>query len=200
MADFLIALADFDHRRGWELLGHASLFDFLIADLPLSRSAAYYRKSAAQLLQGFPEIVEPLREGRLCLSTIGELSKVLTEENRAAVAPRFFGLSSREAHELVAELQPRQVPSTRMVVTRAFHQPVTPPAGDTQPLLTFASAAELAPEPAFTADGHPNVVPPSRVQTSGLANGGGGSRSGGPSKERSSCCCPSERRDWSKLG
>ncbi len=173
MAEFLVTLADFDHRRGWELLGHASLFAFLISDLPLSKSAAYYRKSAAQLLQGFPEVVEPLRDGRLCLSTIGELSKVLTEENRAVVAPRFYGLSSREAQEVVAELQPRQVPSTRMVVTRAFHQSVAPRAGDTQPLLTFASAAAFAPESAFTAERHPDVVPLSRVPTPGIANGGG---------------------------
>jgi len=28
-ADFLLALAGFDRRRGWERLGHASLFPFL---------------------------------------------------------------------------------------------------------------------------------------------------------------------------
>jgi hypothetical protein len=108
MADFLVALADFDRRRGWELLGHASLFAFLVADLRLSRSAAFYRRSAAELLQRFPEVIEPLRDGKLCLSTVGELAKVLTKENRAIVTPRFFGLSSREAQELVAELQPRR--------------------------------------------------------------------------------------------
>ena len=58
-----------------------------------------------------------------CLSTIAELAKVLTEENRFVVVPRFFGLSAREAQELVAELQPREVPSTRMVVTRVLNHP-----------------------------------------------------------------------------
>src|SRR5512137_213265 len=82
MADFLVALAGFDARRGWEPLGHASLFAFLTTELGLSKSAAYYRRSAAELLQRFPEVIEPLREGQLCLSTIGELAKVLTEENR----------------------------------------------------------------------------------------------------------------------
>ncbi len=166
MADFLIALADFDRRRGWEPLGHANLFAFLHVELRLSKSAAFYRKSAAELLQHFPEIIEPLREGRLCLSTTAELAKVLTDENRAVVAPRFFGLSAREAQELVAEFQPRHVPSTRMVVTRGLDQSVTPLASLTQPLLTIASASPV--------DTHPNMVPPSRVLTSELANGGGG--------------------------
>ncbi len=38
MADFLVALADFDRRRLWLQLGHS-----------------YYRKVAAQLIQRFPE-------------------------------------------------------------------------------------------------------------------------------------------------
>ncbi len=86
MAEFLVALSDFDRRRGWEALGHANLFSFLQVALGLSKSAAFYRTSAAELLQDFPEVIEPLREGRLCLSTIAELAKVLTEENRAVVA------------------------------------------------------------------------------------------------------------------
>jgi hypothetical protein len=176
MADFLVTLADFDQRRGWEALGHAGLFAFLLAELGLSKSASYYRRSAAELLQGFPEVIEPLRDGRLCLSTVGELAKVLTEENRAVVTPRFFGLSSREAQELVAELQPRHVPSTRLVVTRVLDQP-SPPARVTQPLLalTAAPTPALPPEAAAapTTDMAPNLVPPSRFPTSGIANGGG---------------------------
>ena len=191
MAEFLVALADFDRRRGWEPLGHAGLFAFLVAELGLSKSAAYYRRSAAELLQVFPEVIEPLREGKLCLSTIGELAKVLTEENRAVVTPRFFGLAAREAQELVAELQPRHVPSTRMIVTRVFDQPAAP-ARFTQPVLSLmtASAAqpssESAPAPATTSASappptpvvDPNVAPLSRFPTSGIAHGGGANEGG----------------------
>jgi hypothetical protein len=165
MADFLVALADFDRRRGWEPLGHVGLFAFLVADLRLSRSAAFYRRSAAELLQCFPEVIAPLRDGTLCLSTVGELAKVLTEENRANVVPRFFGLSSREAQELVAELQPRPVPSTRMVVTGALSRPTPSAASSSLPLLSLTAAPPV--------DVHPDVVPLSRIPTSGLANGGG---------------------------
>ncbi len=186
MADFLVALADFDRRRGWEALGHASLFAFLIADLGLSKSAAYYRRSAAELLQHFPEVIAPLGEGKLCLSTVGELAKVLTEENRAVVTPRFFGLSSREAQELVAELQPRHVPSTRLVVTRLFDRSVASPASAAQPLLTLTQALPSGSTPPTTLPfgsapqsnsaslfgAHPNAVPLWRFPTSGIAKGG----------------------------
>ena len=61
MADFLVALADFDRRRGWELLGHASLFAFLHGRAGALHSATFWRMSAARLLQRFPEVIEPLR-------------------------------------------------------------------------------------------------------------------------------------------
>jgi hypothetical protein len=119
MADFLVALAGFDRLRGWETLGHASLFAFLVKELGLSTSSTYWRKSAAELLQRFPDLEPPLRDGKLCLTTMAELAKVLTVENREAVLPRFLGISSREAKEIVAGLQPREAPPLRDVVTSA---------------------------------------------------------------------------------
>jgi len=88
MADFLVALADFDRRRLWLDLGHASLFYYLVRELGLSAGAAQLRKTAAELLQEYPEVGAPLRDGRLCLSTICELAKVLDPENRDEVLPR----------------------------------------------------------------------------------------------------------------
>ena len=40
-----------------------------------------------------------LRSGRLCMSAVGELARVLTPENEAEVLPRFLGCSAREARE-----------------------------------------------------------------------------------------------------
>ena len=116
-ADFLLALADFDRRRGWEPLGHASLFAFLTRELGLSNSAAWYRQSAARLLPRHPAVEAALREGRLCLSVVGELSRVLTPENEAEVLPRFLGTSSREAKEVAAAILPCPNPPRRDVVT-----------------------------------------------------------------------------------
>jgi hypothetical protein len=105
-ADFLVALAEFDQRRGWLELGHSGLFPFLHRELGLSKAAAFFRMTAAELIQRFPEIIEPLRDGRLCLTTMASLSKVLTPENRAEVLPRFFHRSKQEAAAIAAELCP----------------------------------------------------------------------------------------------
>jgi hypothetical protein len=42
----------------------------------------------------------------LCITSIVELAKVLTPENRDEVLPRFFHRSKREAMEVTAELRP----------------------------------------------------------------------------------------------
>ena len=68
MADFLVALADFDRQRLWVQLGHSSVFYYLHRDLCLSTGAAHYRKVAAHLIQKFPEVVE--------------LTKVITRQQR----------------------------------------------------------------------------------------------------------------------
>jgi hypothetical protein len=117
LAEFLLALADFDRRRLWVELGHSSLFYFLHRELGLSKGAAYYRKTAAELIQKVPAVMEPLRDGRLCLTSIIEASKVITAENCEALLPRFFHLSKREAMGLAAELVPRPSPPSRTVVT-----------------------------------------------------------------------------------
>ncbi len=117
LAEFLLALADFDRARLWVELGYTSLFYFLHRELGLSKGAAHYRKTAAELIQRFPEIVEPLRDGKLCLTTVVALSKVLTPENRAEVLPRFFHLSRTEANEVAVEIRPDEAAPRRDVVT-----------------------------------------------------------------------------------
>jgi hypothetical protein len=117
MADFLLALADFDRKKLWRELGHASLFYYLHRELRLSKGAAQNRKTAAELIQAFPEVEAALRAGALCLSTVNELARVLTPENRAEVLPRFFGLSRREAEAVAMSLRPAEVVPTRDVIT-----------------------------------------------------------------------------------
>ena len=123
LADFLLTLADFDRRRLWVELGYSGLFMFLHRELGLSKGAAYYRKVAAELIQRVPEIVEPLRDGRLCVTSIAELAKVLTPENHREVLPRFFHRSKREAMEVTAELRPDPAPPKRDVVTKVCTAP-----------------------------------------------------------------------------
>ncbi len=125
LADFLVALADFDRESRWLELGHTSLFYFLHRELGLSKGAAFYRKTAAELVQRYPEVIEPLRQGKLCITSVVELAKVITPENRGEVVPRFFHASKREAKAVAAELRPAEAAPHREVVTVA--RPVAPP-------------------------------------------------------------------------
>jgi hypothetical protein len=142
-ADFLLALADFDRRRGWERLGHASLFTFLTRELGLSNGAAWHRQSAARLLPRFPAVERALRAGQLCLTVVGDLARVLTPENEAEVLPRFIGTSSREAKEVVAAILPCPEPPRRDVVT-AIRGPVPVSAAEQTPLPETTSVTEAA--------------------------------------------------------
>jgi len=162
MAEFLVALADFDGRRGWLELGHSSLFYFLHRELGLSKGAAHYRKTAAELVQRFPEIVEPLRDGRLCITSIVHLAKVLTPENRREMIPKFLQRSKREAMAVAAALQPASAAPHRDIVTAlrpaaaagAVSSPVPAPGPSAapgpavQPVEPGATAASLVPKPA----------------------------------------------------
>ncbi len=136
MAEFLIALAAFDRQRAWAELGFSGLFWFLHRELKLSKSAAYCRKVAAEMIQKCPDIVAPLRDGRICLSSVGEVAKVLTVENVAEVLPRFFFLSRREAAEVAVTIEPVERPPSRDLVTVVPASPAirTPAATPEAPL------------------------------------------------------------------
>ncbi len=155
MADFLVALADFDRRGLSRELGHSCLFYYLQRELKLSDGAAHFRKVAARLIQRFPEVVEPLREGKLCLTSIVELARVMTPENRKDALPRFFHVSKRQAKAVAASILPAAVIPRREVVTgvRAVVRPEVRPA-DFRPDET----PPTSPEP----EGRP--APPMRVE------------------------------------
>jgi 5-methylcytosine-specific restriction endonuclease McrA len=129
MVEFLLSLARFHERKGWVPLGYSSLFTYLHDELGMSKGAAYYRQCVAVLLVKVPEVTPPLRDGRLCLTAVVELSKVLTRENYAELLPRFFHRSKREAKELSAALRPREAPPERDAILEV--QPVEPTASAT---------------------------------------------------------------------
>jgi len=157
LADFLLALADFDRRRLWVELGYSSLFHYLHRRLGMSKGAAHYRKTAAELVQKVPEVVEPLRDGRLCMTSIIELAKVLTPENREEVLPRFFNCSRQEAKAVSAELCPAEVVPARTVVTSFPSQVPAPPL-----LLSPVNGVQPV-EPEYSAAGTPPAASPVAV-------------------------------------
>lgn len=162
MADFILALADFDRRKLWLELGHSSLFSFLRRELGLSAGAAQYRKVAAELVQRHAGVEAALRAGKLCLSSVIELAKVLTPENDAEVLPRFFGLSSRDAAAVAASIRPVVNPPVREVVTPLRPAvPVGLPERSSSPSAAAGASLLRAPEtpPTDIATGAPTVFP-----------------------------------------
>jgi 5-methylcytosine-specific restriction endonuclease McrA len=117
LTDFIVALAEFDQRELWKDLGYPSLYPFLTRELGLSDGLAYFRMKACRLVRDFPEVVEPLRDGRLCVTNVVELSKVITPENRHEVLPRYFHVSKKEAESITVSLLPKAIVPTRSVVT-----------------------------------------------------------------------------------
>ena len=53
----------------------------VVRSLGLSKAAAFFRMKAAELIQRHPAVIEPLRDGRLCLTTVASLARVLTAQN-----------------------------------------------------------------------------------------------------------------------
>ncbi|ABC81885.1 HNH endonuclease [Anaeromyxobacter dehalogenans] len=150
LAEFLVALADFDARRAWAELGYASLFHYLHRELGLSKGSAQYRKVAAELIQAVPAVIEPLRDGRLCFTTIIEVARVVDARNWEGALPRFYGLSRHEAAEVVVALAPHPAPPVRTVLTAvrgpgsagSTVEPVAPPPGSSRSAALTPLTAE----------------------------------------------------------
>ena len=154
LADLLLSLAEFDRGLLHRALGYSGLFDYLQRELGMSKGMAHYRLVATRLVQRFPAVVQPIRDGRLCITTVIELARVLTEENCAEVLPRFLGLSREEARQVAAEIRPAEVVPRRTVVTMD-----APLVGSTVELdLTHPEGGERPVEPA-----RPPLLPSERT-------------------------------------
>jgi hypothetical protein len=117
LVDFLLAFSDFHARKRWRELEYASGFAYLRGEFKLSEGAAYNRIVAAELIHGVPEVAAALLSGALCFSTVTQVAKVVTPENKDELLPRFFRLSRSQAEHLAVSLRPVEVIPVREVVT-----------------------------------------------------------------------------------
>jgi hypothetical protein len=170
LGDFLVALAEFDRERRWLELGHASLFSFLHRELGLSKGAAFYRKTATELVERYPEIVGPLRDGRLCITSVVELAKVITPANKGEVVPRFFHAWKSEAKAISAELLPAQAAPHRdvMTVVRPAAAAVVAKPTLAAPLLASQAGGTMLAEPVRLDEPRPEIptLPPAPPSSS----------------------------------
>ncbi|WP_242352221.1 HNH endonuclease [Anaeromyxobacter sp. SG64] len=110
--DFLLHLDEFDRRRAFVEAGYSSLWSYCLEALHLREGAAGRRIQAMRVLRRFPTLEAPLRDGRLCLSTVALLGQVLTEENLNDLLARAAYRTRAEVEHLVVSVQARTAPRT----------------------------------------------------------------------------------------
>jgi HNH endonuclease len=108
--DFLLHLDAFDQRRAWLQAGCELLWTYCLRSLHLREGPAGRRISAMRVLRRFPMLEAPLRDGRLCLSTVSVLGPLLTPENVDDLVARAAFKTKAEVERLAAALQPRIPP------------------------------------------------------------------------------------------
>ncbi len=108
--DFLLHLDEFDRRRAFVEAGHASLWAYCLKVLHLREGATGRRIQAMRVLRRFPSLEAPLRDGRVCLSTVALLGQVLTDENADDLVARAAYRTRAEVEHLVVSIQARTAP------------------------------------------------------------------------------------------
>ncbi len=121
-AELLAHLGEVDARRLYVPLGHPSMFDYCVAALHLSESAAYRRIHAARAARRFPVILAAVAEGRLHLAAVCLISPHLTADN---------------VDELVASVTHRRKSAVERLLAERF----------APPLLRAAAGAAPGPVP-----------------------------------------------------
>ena len=106
-AELVAALAELDARRLYLGAGCASLFTYCTQVLRLSESAAYARIEAARAARRHPDILVRLADGRLTLTAVCLLARVLTDENQAELLAAATHKSKREIEMIVARARPQ---------------------------------------------------------------------------------------------
>jgi hypothetical protein len=139
--DFLLHLAEFDRRRAWLEAGYGSLWTFCQEVLHLRESTAGRRIGAMKALRRFPSLEAPLRDGRLCLSTVNLLAPVLTDDNLADLVARAAFLSKVDTEKLVASIRPRVAPADGIRRMPSAAAPSTPAMSAAAPSTPAMSAA-----------------------------------------------------------
>jgi len=153
---FLLLLDAFDREAGYFEFGRPSLWLYLLKDLGLREAVASRRIAAMKLLRQFPQLEEPLGDGRFCITTIGLLAPLMKPETVDEIVRRGSHLTKEETLRLCAELQPREPPreGIRRLPVReaAAARRLAAPAALT-PIITPPNTAPTEPRP-------PSLLPP----------------------------------------
>ncbi|HEU4928980.1 MAG TPA: hypothetical protein VFU38_04055, partial [Candidatus Krumholzibacteria bacterium] len=119
----LLHLNEVERRRLHLKLGYSSMFDYCTSGLGYSASAASRRIRTARCVALYPEIQGLLQSNAVNISTVAQVSKVLTSENKDAILSRIRGKSQREVEAVVAAFEPLDVAPRDRVRTVVVRMP-----------------------------------------------------------------------------
>src|SRR5262249_47724913 len=151
LVPILEGLAKIEERKLYLDLGYDSMWAFLKRELGQSEAMIHYRLASSRMLRRFPQVAEPLRDGRLCMTVLASLAKVLTEENVDEVIAEAMGKPTNEVKRIVRRLDPKPIPkdvtteaprSSEVISVPAAAQPI--PIAAEQPVQTEILTASLA--------------------------------------------------------
>lgn len=106
-ARLVALLAEYDRRRLYLGDGFSSLFQFCVAGLHLSESAAFTRIQAARASRKWPEVLQALLDGSVTLTAVGLLAPHFTDENVAALLTEACHQRKSAIEQIVARLAPK---------------------------------------------------------------------------------------------
>jgi len=98
---FLLMLAEFDWRRGWELSGHRTSAEWLSERTGFDLGACRERVRTARKLVGLPLTAEAMGRGELSFSQVRALTRVATAENETALLELAKGVPTRKLETMV---------------------------------------------------------------------------------------------------
>ncbi|MDH4038956.1 MAG: HNH endonuclease [Candidatus Krumholzibacteria bacterium] len=130
----LLHLNEIERRRLHLKLGYASMYAYCTSGLGYSNSAASRRIRTARCVARFPEVYALLETNEVNVSTIAQVSRILTAANKDEVLSRIRGKSQRDVETIAAEYEPREsIPRDRVrsVVVRVPAVPVSGAPGGT---------------------------------------------------------------------
>jgi hypothetical protein len=144
ISELVASIAVLDERRAYVAEGYTSTHAWCVKVLGFSDDAAFYRITAARVVQSYPEVLEMLRTGALTLKAVRLLAPHLEEANHEELLAGAAHKSADEVAHLIAARKPRpDVPATirKLPEPRSWQRTVCdlgataqdPPAGDVAP-------------------------------------------------------------------
>jgi hypothetical protein len=133
----IFLIAEIDRRQTYVEQGFSSTWDYVRRVHNQSDTMIHYRLTCARAVNRFRQVIEPLRDGRLCMTTLAKLMEVMNEANCDALLAEALGKSKGDVKRIVAREKPHHVPrdvrislvpaqvtTTAQAPDRAVDQPV----------------------------------------------------------------------------